>query len=181
MDESTVLISLASGSIGSIITLIFTYFAISRNEKFAKLEKSRERVSAALLQSSKILDTFTSYKPKLIYQSSIGQKIEAESKIGISKAIEIYDEAKYLEYLLPQILRKRWDRMLILISEFQNLEQIDEIRKNRALCDVQNYIQYVRNSLLDYLDGLQVRAELERPYLRRESVENWDEGTGTND
>ena len=177
MFESNVLISLVSVIIGSIITLIVTFFGISRNEKFAKLEKSRERVGAALLQSSKILDTFTSYKPKLLYQSSFGLKIEAESKTRISKAIEIYDEAKYLEYLLPQILRKRWDMMLVLIAEFQNLEQIDDIRKNRALCDVQNYIQYIRNSLVDYLDEIQVRTELKRPYLQRESLENWEETT----
>lgn len=154
-----------------------TFFGISRNENFAKLEKSKERVGAALLQSSKILDTFTSYKPNLIYRSSFGARIESESMIRIGKAIEIYDEAKYLEYLLPQIVRKRWDMMLVLIAEFQNLEQIDDIRKNRALCDVQNYIQYVRESLLDYLDEKQVRTELKRPYLQRESLEDWVDTT----
>ena len=173
MPKSDVIISLVSVFIGSAITFAVTYFGIFKSEKFAKLEKSRERVGTALLQSSKLLDTFTSYKPKLLYQSSFGLKIEPESKIRISRAIEIYDEAKYLQYLLPPLLRKRWDMMLVLISEFQNLDQIDDIRKNRALCDVQNYIQYVRESLLDYLDEKQVRTELKRPYLQRESVENW--------
>jgi hypothetical protein len=173
MPKSDVIISLVSVFIGSAITFAVTYFGIFKSEKFAKLERSRERVATALLQSSKLLDTFTSYKPKLLYQSSFGPKMEPESKIRISRAIEIYDEAKYLQYLLPPLLRKRWDMMLVLISEFQNLDQIDDIRKNRALRDVQNYIQYVRESLLDYLDEKLVRAELKRPYLQSESVENW--------
>lgn len=173
MPKSDVIISLVSVMIGSAISFAITYFGISRSEKFAKVEKIRERVAAALLQSSKLLDTFTSYKPKQIYQSSFGLKIEPESKIRIDRAIEIYDEAKYLQYLLPPLLRKRWDMMLVLISEFQKLDQIEDIRKNRALCDVQNYIQYVRDSLLDYLDEKHVRKELKRPYLQRESVENW--------
>lgn len=173
MPKSDVMISLVSVFIGSLITFAVTYFGIFKSEKFVKLEKSRERVAAALLQSSMLLDTFTRYKPNLLYQSSFGLKIEPELKIGISRAIEIYDEAKYLQYLLPTPLRNRWDMMLVLISEFQNMDPIDDIRKNRALCDVQNYIQYVRESLLDYLDEKQVRTELKRPYLQRESVENW--------
>jgi hypothetical protein len=173
MPKSDVILSLVSVFIGSAITFAATYFGILKSEKFAKKEKSRERAAAALLQSSKLLDTFTSYKPTLLYQSSFGPKIEPESKNRIGRAIEIYDEAKYLQYLLPPLLRNRWDMMLVLISEFQNLDRIDDIRKNRALCDVQNYIQYVRESLLDYLDDKHVRTDLKRPYLQRESVENW--------
>lgn len=177
MPKSDVVISLVSVLTGSAITFAVTYFGILKSEKFAKLEKSRERVSSALLQSSKLLDSFTSYKPTIIYQSSFGLRVEPELKIRISRAIEIYDEAKHLQYLLPPPLRKRWDLMLVLISEFQNLDQIDEIRKNRALCDVQNYIHYVRESLLDYLDEKQIRTEFERPYLQRDSVENWEDNS----
>lgn len=177
MPKSDVILPLVSVFIGSAITFAVTYFGILKSEKFAKLEKSRERVAAALLQSSKLLDTFTSYRQKLLYQSSFGLKLEPESKNRISSAVEIYDEAKYLQYLLPPLLRKRWDMMLVLISEFQNLDQIDDIRKNRALCDVQIYIQYVRDSLLDFLDETSIRTELERPYLQRESVENWTDST----
>ncbi len=177
MPKSDVIISLVSVFTGSAITFAVTYFGIYRSERFAKLEKSRERVGTALLQSSKLLDTFTSYKPHLLYQFSFGLKIEPESKIRISRAIEIYDEAKYLQYLLPPRLRRRWDMMLVLISEFQNLSQVDDIRKNRALCDVQNYIQYVRDSLLDYLDEKQIRTEFQRPYLQRENLEVWEDAT----
>lgn len=67
--------------------------------------------------------------------------------------------------------------MLVLVSEFANVDGIDEIRKNRARCDVQNYIQYVRDSLLDFLDEGQVRSDLPRPHLRRESVEDWVDST----
>jgi hypothetical protein len=177
MPKSDVIISLVSVLIGSAITFAVTYFGIHKSQKFAKFEKSRERVGEALLQSSKLLDTFTSYKPKLLHQSSFGLRIEPESKIRISNAIDIYDEAKYLQYLLPPLMRKRWDMMLVLISEFHNLDQIVDIRKNRSLCEVQNYIQYVRASLIDYLDEKQVRTELERPYLQRESVEIWTDDT----
>lgn len=175
MHNSDVIISLVSVFIGSAITFAATFFSISKSEKFAKLEKSREQVGAALIQSSKLSGTFTSYRPALLFQPSFGLKIDPESKIRISRAIEIFDEAKTLQYLLPPVLRKRWELMLILISEFQNLDKIDDIRKNRALCDVQNYIQYVRDSLLDYLDEKQVREELKRPLLQRDSVENWME------
>ena len=177
MPESDVILSLVSVFIGSAIAFAVTYFGILKSEKFAKLEKSQERAAAALLQSSKLLETFISYKPIQLFQSSFGLKIEPESKNRISRAIEIYDEAKYLQYLLPSLLRKRWGMMLVLISEFQNLDQIDDIRKNRALCDVQIYIQYVRDSLLDFLDETSIRTELERPYLQRESVENWTDST----
>ena len=120
MLKSDVIISIVSLLIGSTITFALTYFGIYKNEKFTKLEKSRELVGTALLQISKLLDTFTSYKPKVLHQSSFGLKMEPDSKIRISNAIEIYDEAKHLQYSLPPLLRKRWDMMLVLISEFQN-------------------------------------------------------------
>ena len=54
MPKSDVIISLVSVFIGSAITFAVTYFGIFKSEKFAKLEKSRERVGTALLQSSKL-------------------------------------------------------------------------------------------------------------------------------
>ena len=65
--------------------------------------------------------------------------------------------------------------MLILISEFSNLISVDDVTRNRAGEDVSTYIRYVQNSLQDYLDGKPVRPEFERPYLRREDPESWQE------
>lgn len=165
--------AILGGFFGSIFSGVIGYLFIRRNESFQKKEKIREIVAAALQVASRVFDTFHSYQPKRIYQSKLGLKLDEDFRFRINQAIKIYDEAKYLEYLLPISLRKRWDLMLILVSEYENLGRIDDIRKNRALCDVQNYIQYVRESLLDYLDEKHVRTELTRPYLQRESVENW--------
>lgn len=177
MIESQLITTLLSVATGAMLSFGISYFAIYRNEKFAKLEKQREIVASALLLSSKLFDSFLSYKPNLLFQSRLGPAIEDESKQKMIKAIEVYDEAKYLQYFLPKILQKRWDTMLVLLSEFQNLKEVDGIKINRSLCDVQNYIQYIRESLLDFLDGKKVRRELKRPYLKRESMENWKDAT----
>jgi hypothetical protein len=180
MIDSQLLATLLSVATGAIISFGISYFGIYRNETFAKLERQKEIVASALLQSSKLFDSFLSYKPHLLYQSRLGLAIEDESKQKIIKAVEIYDEAKYSQYLLPKILQKRWDMMLVLISEFQNLNKADGIIINRSLCDAQNYIIYIKDSLLDFLDGKKVRGELERPYLNRDSMKNWEDDSVKN-
>ena len=177
MFSSDVLLSLGSAAIGSLIALLASYISVRRHEKFTSLEKQRERVAEALQLSAKILDTFTSYRPVFLANSNFGLKIESDYENRIRYAMSVYDDAKYIEYLLPVKFRNRWDQMLILVSEFETIHRLDDVIKNRALCDAQNYIQYVRKSLLDFLDEQDVRPDYPRPYLQRESLDNWEETT----
>lgn len=105
--NSNLLSAIIGGFCGSIISGGIGYLFIRRNESFLKKEKIMEIVASALPVSSRVLDAFHSYQPKRIYQSKVGLKLDEDFRLSINKAIEIYDEAKYLEYLLPPILRKR--------------------------------------------------------------------------
>ena len=173
--NSNIVSAIIGGLCGSLISGVIGYIFIWKNESFLKKEKTRELVASALPIACKVIDTFRFYQPKKIDQSSFGLKLDNGYITRITAAINIYYEAKYIGHLLPHILRKRWDYMLILVSEYENLEQMDDIQKNRALCDVQNYLQYVRDSLIDFLDGRKVRPEYIRSYLQREAADNWIE------
>ena len=63
--------------------------------------------------------------------------------------------------------------MLVLISEFSTMARLDPPNRNRAQIDVENFIQYVRDSCVDFLDGKEVRVELKHPYLNREDSVAW--------
>jgi hypothetical protein len=101
-------------------------------------------------------------------------RIEENSFIRIKYSVQLHGEAKYLQYLLPQELRNRWDMMLVSISEFGNTADLDSPNRNRAQVDVENYIKYVRNSCVDYLDNKEIRSELKRPFLKRNDANAWE-------
>jgi hypothetical protein len=53
------------------------------------------------------------------------------------------------------------------------MSRLDPPNRNRAQIDVENFIQYVRDSCVDFLDGKEVRVELKHPYLSREDSVAW--------
>jgi hypothetical protein len=166
---------IVGGIVGAVLTGIFSIILVYRSERFEKKELSRKRIAEALPLTIRLFDSFTGYKPNRLFQIEIGMKLSEQSTARLISAIELYDECKSMQYLLPPVIRRRWDSMLILISEYSNNENMDEITRNRAHCDVQNYIFYIRKSLMDLLDEKELRPELERPFLQREDVRNWEE------
>jgi hypothetical protein len=177
--DSNFLYGLVGVILGAAISGLVSWKIAIRNEKFLRQDKLRERIANGLVLSVALLDSFHNFRPLLIVQTQIGLQINEDHKKKILKAIETYDAAKSLQYLLPKELRIRWDEMLTLISEYQNLSSENSIVKNRATCDVQNYILYVRNSLIDVLDSKSLRNDQTRPYLNREDVKNWEENIAT--
>ncbi len=133
------------------------------------------RIANSIPLVSRLLDEFVNYKPNRLFQAEIGMNLSEQTLIRINSAIKLFDESKSVQYLLPQDVRKRWDSMLVLISEFSNTEQMEATLRNRALCDVQNYIKYVRDSLTDLLDEVVLRPDYKRPYLQRNEITNWVE------
>ena len=91
----------------------------------------------------------------------------------VNQAIRLHGEAKYLEHLLPGQLRMRWDMMLVLIDEFSSTDTLNSPNRNRAQVEVGNFIQYVRDSCVDFLDGKEIRRNIDRPYLKRDDPNAW--------
>lgn len=173
--NSEVFSGLIGGVVGAVLTGVFSFIILYRSQRFQKQEITQKRIAEAIPLTVHLFDSFTSYKPNRLFQIEIGFKLSEQSRLRTIAAIELFDECKSMQYLLPMSMRRRWDSMLILISEYSNNEEMDEIMRNRAHCDVQNYITYIRNSLIDLLDEKDLRAELDRPLLQREDVSNWQE------
>jgi hypothetical protein len=169
--------NLLSGFVGALIGALASFFiAIYTNNKAMKVmdaERLRSHVATAVSLAGQLFDNYLSFNPSLLNQSSFGVRIEENSLGRMKYSIQLHGEAKYLQYLLPQILRHRWDMMLVLVSEFSTMQRLDGPDRNRAQVDVEHYIRYVRDSCVDFLDGKEVRSELERPYLNREDAVAW--------
>ena len=161
------------GAVGSLVAAIYTH---KRQQASSKLERERNNISEALILAGKLHDNYFNYRPNSLNSFGFRSRPEDQQfRSKIQNSVDIYDSSKYFMALLPSTFRKRWDMMLILISEFSNLISVDDVTRNRAGEDVSTYIRYVQNSLQDYLDGKPVRPEFERPYLRREDPESWQE------
>ncbi len=173
--DNGIFAGLIGGVVGAVLTGIFSFFLLGRSQKFEKRQLNRMRIANAIPLASRLLDEFVNYKPNRLFQAEIGMNLSEQSLIRINSAINLFDESKSVQYLLPQDVRKRWESMLILISEFSNSEQMDATLRNRALCDVQNYIKYVRESLMDLLDEVVLRPDYTRPFLQRDEITNWVE------
>ena len=169
--------NLLSGFVGALLGALSSLaIAIYTNKKAIKTmekEKLRGYVASAVTLAGQLFDNYLSFNPWIINQSSFGMRVEDRTLERIKHSIHLHGAAKYLEHLLPGILRHRWDMMLVLISEYGATEGMDAPNRNRAQVDVGNYIQYVRDSCVDYLDGLEVRCELERPFLKRDDSVSW--------
>ena len=169
--------NLLSGFIGALLGALSSFMiAIYTNKKAVnslEAERLRSHVSTAIILAGQLFDNYLAYNPRLINQPSFGVRVEENSLGRMKYSIQLHAEAKYLEHLLPQILRRRWDVMLVLIAEFSAMEKIDGPNRNRAQVDVDHYIQYVRDSCVDFLDGKEVRIEVKGPYLRREDPGAW--------
>ena len=169
--------NLLSGFIGALLGALSSFaIAVYANRKARedlKEERLRGQLAKAVSLSGQLFDNYISYNPFLVYQSNFGLQIKEESLNRINYAIHLYGEAKYLQFLLPQELRLRWDMMLVLISEFSAMEKSDSSKRNRAQVDVEHYIRYVQSSCVDFLDDRQVQNELHRPYLNRDDATPW--------
>lgn len=173
--NSEVFSGLIGGVVGAVLTGVFSFILLYRSQRFQKQELTKKRIAEAIPLTMHLFNSFTSYKPSRLFQMEIGLKLSEQSRLRTISAIELFDECRSMQYLLPPSMRGRWDSMLTLISEYSNNEQMDEIMRNRAHGDVQNYITYIRKSLIDLLDEKDLRAELERPFLLREGAHNWKE------
>jgi len=171
--------NLLSGFIGALLGAAGSLgVAIYSNKKEAKsleVERLRGYVASAIFLAGQLLDNFLSFKPSIINRSSFGMRVEEGSLVRVNQAIRLHGEAKYLEHLLPEHLRNRWDLLLVLITEFSATESLDLPNRNRAQVDVENFIQYVRDSCVDFLDGNEVRKEIKRPYLKRDDPIAWNQ------
>ena len=169
--------NLLSGFIGALLGALSSLaIAIYTNKKAVKAmeaERLLSHVATAVSLAGQLFDNYLSFSPHLINQSSFGIRIEENSLARTKHSFYLYGEAKYLEHLLPQNLRHRWDMMLVLISEFSTMQRLDGPVRNRAQVDVEHYIRYVRDSCVDFLDGKEVRKELKHPYISREDSEAW--------
>lgn len=169
--------NLLSGFFGALLGALGSFLvAIYVNKKaVCSLTKERFRNQAAngVVLAGRLLDYFHSYRPDLLNQSSVGMRIQEESLARMQEASRLYDEGKYFEHLLPQELRKRWDSMLLLISDYSRTESLASWNKNRAMVDVQTYIKYVRDSLVNYLDDKYIGEGAPHPYLKRDDSESW--------
>lgn len=169
--------NLLSGILGALLgALASVCIAIYTNRvgiKTLELERLRGFVATAVMLSGHLFDNYFSYNPQLINQNNFGLRVEANYLSRINETIKLHGEAKYLEHLLPRELRFRWDMMLVLISEYSATENLDSPNRNRARVDVENYISYVRNSCVDYLDGKEIGIDLDRPYLKRNDAAPW--------
>ena len=168
---------LLSGFIGAILgatsSFIIAIISNKNSIKAMELERLRGYTAKAVSLAGELFDNFLFYNPKLINQNSFGMRVEENSLSRIKYSVQLHAEAKYLQYLLPQNLRKRWDMMLVLISEFSATTDLDAPNRNRAQVDVDQYIKYVIDSCVDFLDGKEIRNELVRPYLKRDDPNAW--------
>ena len=165
------------GAVGSLLAAIYTH---NKQQASFKLERERNNISEALILAGKLFDNYHNYRPNSLNSFGFRSRPDDQQyRSRIQNSVDIYDSSKYFMALLPSVFRKRWDMMLILIIEFSNLIGVDDVTKNRAGVDVSTYIRYVQNSLQDYLDGKPIRPEYERPYLRREDPETWQEPSST--
>jgi hypothetical protein len=169
--------NLLSGFVGALLGALSSFaIAIYTNKKAIatlEVERLRSHVASAVILAGQLFDAYLSFNPHRINQSIFGVPIEEKSLNRMKYSIQLHGEAKYLEHLLPQILRHRWDVMLVLIAELSAMEKQDDVTRNRAQVDVDHYIQYVRDSCVDYLDGREVRIEVKGPYLRRKDAAAW--------
>ena len=172
-DMSELLSGFVGALLGSFSSYLIAIYSSKKATKAMETERLRGYVATAVSLAGSLFDTFLSYRPNLLHQSRFGLKLDAESLERIEDSVELYGKGKHLTYLLPQVLRNRWDMMLVLIHEFHVAEGLDGPERNRAQVDVEHFIQYVRESCVDFLDGRKVRSELSRPYLRREDSEAW--------
>lgn len=169
--------NLLSGILGALLgALASVCIAIYTNRvgvKNLELERLRGFVSTAVMLSGHLFDNYLAYNPHLLNQNSFGLRVQENYLRRIIETIKLHEEAKYLEHLLPPALRFRWDMMLVLISEYSATENVDSPNRNRARVDVENYIIYVRNSCVNYLDGKEIGLDLDRPYLKRNDASPW--------
>ena len=169
--------NLLSGFIGALLGALGSLgVAVYTNKKATKsLEAERLRgfVASAVVLAGQLLDNFLAYNPTMVNRSSFGMKIEEGTLMRVNQAIRLHGEAKYLEHLLPGQLRMRWDMMLVLIDEFSSTDTLNSPNRNRAQVEVGNFIQYVRDSCVDFLDGKEIRRNIDRPYLKRDDPNAW--------
>lgn len=169
--------NLLSGFIGAVLGALSSFaiavYANKQAREDLKEERLRNYLAKAVSLAGQLIDNYISYDPILIYQSNFGLQIEEKSLNRVNYSVNLYEEAKYLQFLLPEVLRHRWDMMLVLISEFSAMEKLDSPKRNRAQVDVDHYIRYVQISCVEFLDGKQVQNEHERPYLNREGATPW--------
>jgi hypothetical protein len=175
LDINNLLSGLLGVLVGSGITIWFSFKLAKRNEVFQTQSREKDNVANAIALVVQLSKTYRSYQPNLLRQSGFGIRLSEDYKESILQAIDVYHAAQQIQYLLPKSLRKRWDLMLILVSEFSNCRDLEEIQLGRASEDVFGYIRYVTNSLADFMDDLEIRGHLERPYLRRDDPESWSE------
>jgi len=173
MQISNLLSGFVGALLGALSSLSIAIYANKRAVIAMETERLRGYVATAVTLAGQLFDNYISYNPRMIYQSSLGIPVEENTLGRIKHSIQLHGEAKYLEHLLPEILRHRWDMMLVLISEFSVVEKLDMPNRNRAQVDVENFIKYVRDSCVDFLDGKEVHGEEKRPYLGREDSVAW--------
>jgi hypothetical protein len=173
MQTSNLLSGFLGALLGALSSLIIAIYTNKRAVKTMETERLRGYVATAVTLSGQLFDNYLSFNPRIINQSNFGMRVEENTLGRMKYSIHLHGEAKYLEHLLPEILRHRWDCMLVLISEFSVTERLDMPNRNRAQVDVENFIKYVRDSCVDFLDGKEVHGDEIRPYLSREDSAAW--------
>lgn len=175
MDFNNLLSGLVGVLIGSGITTWFSFRLANKNEVFQTLTRKKDKVADAISLVVQLSETFRYYQPNLLEQRNFGLKLSEDYREEILRAIDVYHAALQIQFLLPEDLRKRWGSMVTLVSEFSNCRDLDDVQLGRAMGDVFGYIQYVTNSLTDFLDDSKIREHLDCPDLRRNSSESWAE------
>jgi hypothetical protein len=173
MQVSNLLSGFIGALLGALSSFLIAIYANKRASVAMETERLQSHVATAVILAGQLFENYLSFNPHLLNQSIFGLRVEENSLHRIKHSIQLHEEAKYQRFLLPELLRYRWDMMLVLISEFGTMERSEASKVGRAQMDVEHYIQYVRDSCVDFLDGKEMRRELKRPYLNRDDAVAW--------
>ena len=167
--------NLASGLLGSLIgagaSIVVASQSNTHNRELEIRNFHKQNIAEAMYEIQGMRDYYK-FLPEINIGPGLFRRHES-FQIRLDSAEYYYSKIKSRLPLIDKSLRKRWDQLAVLLGEYSVERKWDEVQKNRALADIDGYIRYVKDSLQDYLDGDDIRAHEDRPYLLRHDPEAW--------
>lgn len=153
-----------------------TELAATERQEAQRVDEERRRTLAAD-QLIAALASFVTVDPGIRDRSASFVRTDTTADVhherdkraaGLLRASSTYSHA------LPDGVRERWDALIWMVrfNQSKQPERSDALRRRDA-SDLQNYIEYVRRSLVAVSENLPVPEEFPAPDARREDPRIW--------
>jgi hypothetical protein len=169
----------AIGTVGAVIVSLLLAGRAGRREREAVTRAGAIELLDALAEVHRVLPNIRAGAHPML--DDLGEEADA-ARDSVQHLLLSVTPLMSLE------VQKRWGDLKLLLADFAGARvevpqgsappgpsYWTEAKVNRAMLDAENYLNYVRDSITAVVDGRRLPPAKERPYLRRDDVENvWE-------